>query len=83
MLIHCTYIFCYIQIAVIAQYSMKCIVDWWIQWVILLLINIFIQGIVYKIYKKSPLENEKYKNIYMWVNGLFIILEVCLLVTIV
>lgn len=54
-------------------------IDWWIIWVVFLLFNILIQRIVYKIYKKKPLENEKYKNVYMWVNGLFIVLEAGLL----
>ena len=42
-------------------------------------LNILIQFTVYKIYKKKPLENEKHKDIYMWVNGLFIVFEVWLL----
>lgn len=54
-------------------------IDWWIIWVVFLLLNILIQRIVYKIYIKKPLENEKYKDVYMWVNGLFIVLEAGLL----
>lgn len=52
----------------------------WILWIIFVVLNIIIQVIVYKIYKKMPLENEKHKDIYMWVNGLFIVFEVWLLI---
>lgn len=36
--------------------------------------NLIAIGIVYKIYKINPLDNEKYNNIYMNVNGIIVML---------
>ena len=78
VLLQCLFVFSYLQIMLLYKFYVWKI-DWWIIWVVFLLFNILIQRIVYKIYKKKPLENEKYKNVYMWVNGLFIVLEAGLL----
>ncbi|MBO4996474.1 MAG: hypothetical protein J6D02_00560 [Lachnospira sp.] len=78
VLLQCLFVFSYLQIMLLYKFYVWKI-DWWIIWVVFLLLNILIQRIVYKIYKKKPLENEKYKDAYMWVNGLFIVLEAGLL----
>lgn len=54
-------------------------VDWWVTWLLSFLICLIVQGIIYKIYKCKPLENEKHKDIYMGVNGVFIVIDVFLL----
>lgn len=61
------------------EYNMSWKIEWWMLWIIFLIFNIFVQIIVYKIYKNKPLENEKYKDIYMGINGLFIVFEVFLI----
>lgn len=78
VLLQCLFVFSYLQIMLLYKFYVWKI-DWWIIWVVFLLLNILIQRIVYKIYIKKPLENEKYKDVYMWVNGLFIVLEAGLL----
>ncbi|MBO4996470.1 MAG: hypothetical protein J6D02_00540 [Lachnospira sp.] len=79
VLLQCIWIYCYILFAMVDEYNMSWKIEWWILWIIFLIFNILIQAIVYKIYKKKPLENERYKNIYMGINGLFIVFEIFLI----
>lgn len=79
VLLQCIYIFCFLQVALMYRfYVIDWEIDWWILGVIFLVFNIFIQRLIYKIYKTNPLENEKYNDIYMGVNGIFIVFEVYL-----
>lgn len=78
ILLQCIFIFSYIQITLMYNFYVWKI-DGGLLWLIFVLLNILTQVIIYRIYKKKPLENEKYKDIYMWVNGLFIVFEVWLL----
>ena len=79
VLLQCLFVFSYLQIMLMYKFYVWKI-NAWILWIIFVVLNIIIQVIVYKIYKKMPLENEKHKDIYMWVNGLFIVFEVWLLI---
>lgn len=80
VLLQCIYIFCYIQVLLLYSFYVWDI-NGWVIWLILVIVNILVETIIYKIYKNKPLENEKHRDIYMWVNGLFIIFEVSLHVT--
>lgn len=78
VLLQCMFVFCYLLAVLMYSFYVWEINEWifrMISWGL----NILIQFTVYKIYKKKPLENEKHKDIYMWVNGLFIVFEVWLL----
>lgn len=79
VLLQCAFIFGYLYIAVLIQYSSGLIYNaWLIELLVLFMICLFIQWIVYKLYKGNPLEKEKYKDIYMGVNGVFIVIDVYL-----
>lgn len=78
VLLQCMFVFCYLQAVLMNKFYMW--INPWILWLFFVILNILVQRIVYKIYKNKPLENEKHKNIYLWINGLFIIFEVRLLI---
>ena len=69
VLLQCVAIYCYIFLIVEFQ-------DYYlVAKIASLFLILFIQGLVYKIYKTKPMEREIYKNIYMVINGLFIVFE--------
>ena len=78
VLLQCIYVFSSLQTMMMYKFYMWKI-DWWIIWIFFLGLNILVQRIVYKIYKNKPLESEMHKDIYMWVNGAFIVFETWLL----
>lgn len=43
--------------------------------IVSLFLILFVQGLVYKIYKTKPMERDIHKDIYIVVNGLFIVFE--------
>lgn len=78
VLLQCIYVFGYIQIALMYKFYVWQINEW-ILWLIFVILYVLVQIIVYKIYKNKPLKKETHKDIYMWVNGAFIVLETWLL----
>ena len=58
------------------EYSMNWKIDWWISWLVSFLLCLLVQGIIYK---TKPLDNEKHKDIYMGVNGVFIVIDIFML----
>ena len=47
----------------------------WLIIVILFTMFLITQALVYKVYKKPPLESDTFKGIYLLINGIFIVLE--------